>query len=249
MFNLKDKVAVVTGAARGIGQSIAVELARQGANIVVSDIIPGDITVKKIKALKRKSIFIKTDVSKKKDIENLINETIKKFKKIDILVNNAGIFCPSPSESLSEEDWSKTININLKGYFLCAQAAAKYMIKKKKGSIINIASIAGLSGYVQGAAYCSSKGGIILLTKSLAAEWGPKGIRVNAVCPGVIETAMTKDILANKKIRQGMLTKIPLARIGKPIDISSAVIYLASDDASYVTGSILVIDGGQICAL
>jgi len=249
MFDLRGKIAIVTGAARGIGQAIAVELARHGADVVISDIIPGNTTVNKIKALKRKSIFIKTDVSKKQDIENLINETIKKFKKINILVNNAGIFKTSPSETLSEEDWEKTIHINLKGYFLCAQAAGKHMLKRKKGSIINIASVAGFFGYAQAAAYCASKGGIVSLTNSLAAEWGPKGVRVNTICPGTIETAMVKDFLKDKKTKQAMLAKIPLARFGKPIDIAGAAVFLASDASSYITGEDIIVDGGWTCSL
>jgi len=247
MFNLKEKVAVVTGAARGIGQSIAIELARQGANVVVSDIIPGNVTVNKIKALKRKAIYVKTDVSNKKQIENLIQQTIKKFKKIDILVNNAGIFITGATSKVSEEDWNKTIDINLKGYFLCSQAALKYM---KKGScIINISSVAGIGGYAQAAAYCASKGGIRLLTKSLAAEYSPLGIRVNSIHPGVIETAMTKGILANKKAKQGMLAKLPLKRIGKPIDIAGPVVFLASDASSYITGEEIIVDGGWVAVL
>ncbi len=249
MFNLTGQIAIVTGSARGIGQSIAVELARQGANVVVTDIIPGNATVNKIKALKRKSFFVKVDVSKKEEIENVVMETIKKFKKIDILVNNAGIFQVGPSETFSEEDWEKTININLKGYFLFAQTVGKHMLKKKKGCIINVASVAGIRGYAQAAAYCASKGGINLLTKSLAAEWSPLGIRVNSICPGIIETAMTKDLLADKKTKQGMIMKVPLRRTGKPIDIAGGAVFLASDASSYITGQELVIDGGWTCTL
>lgn len=247
LFDLTGKVAIVTGAARGIGQSIAVELARAGADVVVSDIILGDETVSQIKKLKRKAIYVKTDVSKKKEVENLINETIKNFKKIDILVNNAGIFRPGATETLSEEDWNKTIDINLKGYFLCSQAALKYM--RKGSSIINISSVAGICGYAQAAAYCASKGGIRLLTKSLAAEFGIRGIRVNSIHPGVIETAMTSDLLKDKKTKEGMLIKIPLKRTGKPIDIAGPAVFLASDASSYMTGSEIVADGGWICAL
>lgn len=249
MINLKEKVAIVTGAARGIGQAIAVELARYGANVVVSDILPGQTTVNKIKALKRKAIYFKTDVSNKQEIEKLIAETIKKFKKIDILVNNAGVFHPSPSENLSEEHWNKTIDINLRGYFLCAQAAGKHMLKKGKGAIINVASVAGLEGYAGAAAYCASKGGIVNLTNSLAAEWGPKGIRVNSICPGIIETPMTQGMLKDPKTKQGMMGKIPLKRTGKPIDIAGAAVFLASDAASYIAGTEIIIDGGWTCAL
>ncbi len=249
MFNLTGQIAIVTGSARGIGQSIAVELARQGADVVVADIIPGNATVNKIKALKRKSFFIKVDVSKKEEIENVVTETIKKFRKIDILVNNAGIFKQGPSETFKEEDWEKTIDVNLKGYFLFAQAAGRYMLKKKKGCIINVASVAGIRGYPQAAAYCASKGGINLLTKSLAADWSPLGVRVNSICPGIIETAMTKDILANKKVKQAMLMKIPLRRTGKPVDIAGGAVFLASDASSYITGQELVIDGGWTCTL
>ena len=247
MFNLKGKVAIVTGAARGIGQSIAIELARQGADIVVSDIIPGKQTVNRIKALKRKAIYVKTDVSNKTEVENLMNETIKKFKKIDILVNNAGIFVTGPTSKVSEEDWDRTININLKGNFLCSQAALKYM--KRGASIINISSVAGIGGYPQAASYCASKGGIRLLTKSLAAEYGPLGIRVNSIHPGIIETVMTKGLLENKKVKQGMLAKLPLKRTGKPVDIAGPVVFLASDAATYITGEEIIVDGGWIAAL
>ncbi len=247
MFSLDNKVAIVTGSARGIGQAIAVEFARKGADVVVSDIIPGDETVAKIKALKKKAVYVKTDVSSKKDIDNLINQTIKNFKKIDILVNNAGIFVSEPSLNVSQESWDKTININLRGYFLCAQAALRHM---KKGScIINISSVAGISGYPMAAAYCASKGGVRLLTKALAIEFAPKGIRVNSIHPGVIETAMTKGILDNKKQREATIAKVPLKRTGQPIDIAGPAVFLASDAASYITGEELVVDGGWIAGL
>ncbi len=247
MFDLKNKTAIVTGASRGIGQNIAAEMARAGANVVVSDILPGAKTVSKIKKLGKKAIYVKADVSKREDIENLMNQTIKKFKKIDILVNNAGIFIQNSTLKVDEKEWDKTIDINLKGMFLCAKTALKHM---KRGScIINISSIAGIGGYPMAAAYCASKGGIRTLTKSLAAEFGNKGIRINSIHPGVIETEMTNDLLKDKKTKQGMLTKIPLKRTGKPRDIALPAVFLASDAASYITGEELVIDGGWIFAL
>ena len=247
LFDLTGKVAIVTGAARGIGQAIAVELARKGANVVVSDIIPGEETVNQIKKLKRKAIYVKADISDKKSVENLINQTIKNFKKIDILVNNAGIYLQGDTMSFPEESWDKTMNINVKGPFLCSQTALKHM--KKGASIINISSVAGIEGSSGSAAYCASKGGIRLLTKALAADVGTKGIRVNSVHPGLIDTAMTKGITSDKKTIEGMMSKFLIKRIGKPVDIAGVVVFLASDAASYMTGSEIVVDGGWICAL
>jgi NAD(P)-dependent dehydrogenase (short-subunit alcohol dehydrogenase family) len=247
LFDLTGKIAIVTGAARGIGQSIAIELARKGADVVVSDIIPGDDTVSQIKKLKRKSIYVKTDVSNKKDVENLINQAIKTFNKIDILVNNAGVYITGVTLDFPEANWDKTMNINLKGGFLCSQAALKYM--KKGASIINISSVAGIEGSAAGAAYCASKGGIRLLTKALAADFGAKGIRVNSVHPGLIDTQMTKGFTQDKKTLEGMMSKFLIKRVGKPLDIAGPVVFLASDAASYMTGSEIVADGGWICSL
>ncbi|MDP3026411.1 MAG: SDR family NAD(P)-dependent oxidoreductase [Nanoarchaeota archaeon] len=247
LFDLTGKVAIVTGAARGIGQGIAVELARAGADIVVSDILPGDETINQIKKLKRKAIYVKADISNKKQVENLIAETIKNFKKIDILVNNAGIYVPGNVLDLPEESWDKTMSINLKGPFLCSQAALKYM--KKGASIINISSVAGIEGSAGGAAYCASKGGIRLFTKALAAELGEKGIRVNSIHPGLIDTPMTTGFTKDKKALEGMMSKFLIKRVGKPVDIAGPAVFLASDASSYMTGSEIVADGGWIAAL
>jgi len=247
LFDLTGKVAIVTGAARGIGQGIAIELARQGADVVVSDIIPEEGTVNQIKKLKRKAIYVKTDISKKKEVENLINETIKQFKKIDILVNNAGVYLPGNVSDMPEETWNKTMNINAKGPFLCSQAALKYM--KKGASIINISSVAGIEGSAGGAAYCASKGAIRLFTKALAAEVGALGIRVNSVHPGLIDTPMTTGFTKDKKALAGMMSKFLIKRVGKPVDIAGPAVFLASDASSYMTGSEIVADGGWICAL
>jgi len=244
LFDLSGKVAIVTGAARGIGEGIAIELAKSGANIVVSDIISGENTVKKINSLKRKAIYVQTDVSNEDDVKNLINETMKKFGKIDILVNNAGIYKSAPTTSVSEEDWEKTIHIDLKGVFLCCREALKHM--KRGSSIINISSIAGIQGFSDSAAYCAAKGGVRTLTKSLAAEFGKKGIRVNSVHPGIINTPMTHAFLKDKKSRDSYLAKVPLGRIGQPVDIAGPVVFLASNAAAYVTGEELVADGGWI---
>jgi NAD(P)-dependent dehydrogenase (short-subunit alcohol dehydrogenase family) len=247
LFDLTGKVAIVTGAARGIGQSIAIELARAGCNVVVSDIIPEEGTVSQIKKLKGKAIYVKTDISKKKEVENLIAETIKNFKKIDILVNNAGVYLPGNVSDCSEENWDKTMSINVKGPFLCSQAALKHM--KKGASIINISSVAGIEGSAGGAAYCASKGAIRLFTKALAAEVGALGIRANSVHPGLIDTPMTTGFTKDKKALEAMMSKFLIKRVGNPVDIACPVVFLASDASSYMTGSEIVVDGGWICAL
>ena len=247
LFDLSGKVAIVTGAARGIGKGIALELARAGANVVISDIIPGEATVNQIKKLKRKSIYVKADISNKEDVRNLIEETIRNFKRLDILVNNAGIYASKNVADMPEETWDKTLGINAKGPFLCSQMALKYM--KKGASIINISSVAGIEGSAGGAAYCASKGAIRLFTKALAAEAGPLGIRVNSIHPGLIDTAMTKGMTKDKKILGGMMSKFILKRVGKPLDIAGPAVFLASDASSYMTGSEVVVDGGWISVL
>ena len=196
-----------------------------------------------------KTLAIKCDVSQKEEVENLVKETINQFKKIDILVNNAGICQNKPFLELTEEDWEKTININLKGEFLMAQEVAKEMIKQKSGSIINIASIAmgqeGI-GFLNLVHYCASKGGVVGMTEAMALELAPYNIRVNAVAPGIIETPMINFLKTDSQSLENSLDRIPLRRLGKPEEVSNLVLFLASDESSYITGSTLVIDGGYL---
>lgn len=251
LFDLTDKIAVVTGGSRGIGKAIVLELARHGADIVIADVLLKDAeqTAKEISNLKRKVMVVKTDVSRKKDIDALIKRTIAKFGKIDIFVNNAGIYRVGPTEQLNEAEWDKVIDINLKGYFLCAQAAGKEMIKQKSGNIINISSVAGIGGFANSAAYCSSKAAIILLTKALAVEWAKYGIRVNAICPGAIKTAMTDPLMKDKAFQQMIKQRTPLGRVGNAEEIAAGALFLATKASSYVTGHALVIDGGWTAGL
>jgi len=250
-MDLKNKVAVITGARRGMGRTHALTLAKAGAKVVVSDLFLKDClgVVKEIEKAGGEAMAVQCDVSKKKSVETMIKKVIKKFKKIDILVNNAGIAQFMPFLKLSEKDWDKTININLKGYFLCAQACVKEMVKQKSGTIINISSIAmgqvG-AGFPFLAHYCASKGGIASMTEALAVELAPYKIRVNAIAPGVIDTPMVGDIKNNKKSLKESLARIPMGRMGQPQEISDAVLFLASDRSSYVTGSVLVVDGGYL---
>ncbi len=245
-FNLKNKVAIVTGGCRGLGKAMAIGLAKHGANIVISDLLYDEAckTVKEIQKLGVKAIAVKTDVSSKESIDNLVKEAVKKFKKVDILINNAGIFRPTPLETMKKEDWDKIMNINLNGYLLCAQAVFPQMKKQKKGVIINISSIAGINAFANSAAYNCSKAAINLLTKTIATDWAKYGIRCNAICPGVIVTAMTKDLLKDKGFQSMIKAEVPLKRPGKADELAGLAVYLVSDASSYVTGSIITIDGG-----
>ncbi|MGA2418013.1 MAG: SDR family NAD(P)-dependent oxidoreductase [Candidatus Staskawiczbacteria bacterium] len=249
--DLKGKVAVVTGAAKGMGKAHALKLSGAGAKIVVSDISlqESQLVVDEIKKQRGEATAIKCDVSKKAEVDNLISETIKKFGKIDILVNNAGIYPFEPFLQMSEANFQKVIDINLKGYFLCAQAAAKEMAKNKYGAIVNISSIAmgqvgvGFAGLTH---YCASKGGIVAMSEAMALELAPLGIRVNCIAPGAIDTpgASTTNMTAQEK--EAMLAPIPMKRQGRAEEIANAVLFLASDESSYMTGSTMVVDGGWV---
>lgn len=249
LFDLTGKYVVITGAGRGLGRAIAIGLANAGADVVVTDIIDTKSTVDEIHTFKKRAFDLKIDVSKKSDVESMVQKVLKSFPRIDILVNNAGILRMAPSEIFTENDWEKVLKVNLTGQFLCAQAVGKQMITQKSGSIINVASVAGLFGFAQSLAYGVSKAGIILLTKTLAVEWGKHNIRVNAICPGVFATDMTNEFLKNKQIWEPMKTKIPLGRHATPDELVGTVVYLASDASAYMTGHALVIDGGWTAGL
>ena len=251
MFSLKNKVALVTGARRGIGRGIALALAEVGAKVVVTDIDEKECqeVVKEIEKSGGEAIAKKVDVTNKKEVEEAVKAAIDKFGKLDILVNNAGIAPFKPFLELTEEDWDKVLDINLKGYFLSAQAVAKEMVKQKWGRIINIASVAmgqqgiGFSTLVH---YVASKGGVAGMTEALAVELAPYGINVNAISPGLIETKMVEPIMSDPVAREGILKRVPKGRVGQPKDIAQAVVFLASEEADYITGAILVVDGGWL---
>jgi len=247
--DLSKRVAIVTGAKQGMGRTHALALAKAGAKVVVSDINEQECqkVVEEIKKLGKRAIAVKCDVSNKQEVDALIQKTIQAFGKVDILVNNAGI-CPfKPFLEMSEEEFKKVIDVNLKGYFLCAQAAAREMAKQKKGAIVNIASIAmgqvgsGFAGLTH---YCASKGGIVAMAEAMALELAPMGIRVNTIAPGAIDTPMASSIKADAKTLEQTISKVPAGRMGNPEEISNAVVFLASDESSYMTGSVMVVDGG-----
>lgn len=247
-MNLKNKVAIVTGSRRGIGKAIVLALAKAGANVVVSDINIDDCNkvVEEIKAIGKEGLAVKADISDPEEVKEMVKSTVKRFGKVDILVNNAGIYMQKSLKDVSEQDFDRILDINLKGVFLCSKAVVPEMIKQGKGKIINITSIAGQVGFADSSAYCASKGAIINITRELALELAQYKINVNAIGPGVIETAMTNDLLKDKATKETLLANIPLNRIGKPEDIANAALFLASDKTDYITGITLFVDGGWL---
>jgi NAD(P)-dependent dehydrogenase (short-subunit alcohol dehydrogenase family) len=244
----EHKVALVTGASFGIGQATAVEFARRGAKVVVADWIEDSATLKQIKELGGDAIFIKCDVSKSSDVDNMINQTIKTFGRLDFAVNNAGIEGASnPTHECTEENWDRTINVNLKGTWLCMRHEISVMLKQSKGSIVNTASIAGLIGFPGLPAYVASKHAVIGLTKTAALENAKLGIRINAVCPGVIKTAMIDRVTGkDKTVEKAYEDMEPVGRMGSPAEVAEAIVWLCSDAASFVTGHAMAVDGGWI---
>lgn len=246
-FMLKGKVAIVTGSGRGIGKAIALKLAENGADIVIND-IPGsdyaDDTKKEIEALGVRAIVVRGDVRNQEDVEKLVDTTVKTFGRLDILVNNAGITRDGLMIRMSEEDWDMVLDINLKGAFNCIKAAVRPMMKQRSGSIINIASVVGVMGNAGQANYTASKAGLIGLTKTVAKEFSSRNIRANAVAPGFIESHMT-DVLTDE-VKNKYFDAIPLSRFGTTEDVSKAVLFLASDLSSYITGQTINVDGGLV---
>ncbi|TDA69662.1 MAG: glucose 1-dehydrogenase [Clostridia bacterium] len=271
-MKLDGKVAIITGAASGMGQAMALLFAREGATVVVADVneVGGQETVRRIQEEARETSgqmeraagaearptygatdgraeFVKVDVSQADQVKRLVDSTVNNYGKLNIMVNNAGVALLGKDGKIAdvaEDTWDRVIAINLKGVYLGMKYAIPPMLKQGGGVIINTASIAGLVGFPSLAAYCASKGGIVQLTKATALDYGRDNLRVNAICPGVIRTAMTETMLADRETKEGMERTTPLPRLGEPEDIARAALYLASDEASFVTGTTLVVDGG-----
>lgn len=245
-MRLKDKVAVVTGGARGIGRAMAEAFAKEGAKIVVADVIDD---VVKSTAAEIKNVYsvdtlaLKVDVTNSGDCENMVAQTVEKFSGIDILINNAGITKDNLLLRMSDSEWDMVLNINLKGAFLCSRAAIKYMMKQRSGRIINICSIVGLMGNAGQCNYAASKGGLIALTKSMARELASRSVLVNAIAPGFIKSPMTDKLSDEQK--KSLANLIPLGRLGEPNDVASCALFLASDESSYITGQVLSVNGGM----
>jgi len=247
MRKLEGKVAVVTGASRGIGRAIALKLADEGAKVVVNysgSQAKAEEVVARIQENGGEAIAVQASVSQSEEVIALIDTAVKTFGSLDILVNNAGITRDNLLMRMKEDEWDDVLNTNLKGVFLCTKAVTRQMMKQRAGRIINISSIVGVAGNAGQANYVAAKAGVIGLTKTTAKELASRNILVNAIAPGFIETEMTDQL--PEELKQGMLTQIPLAKLGQPEDIAKAVAFLASDDANYMTGQTLNIDGGMV---
>ena len=247
---LENKVAVITGAGSGVGRATALLFAKEGAKIVVADIVVegGEETVRQIKEYGREAIFEKVDVSQAGDAQKMVKAAVDNYGKLDILYNNAGIEGPTTlTASFSESDWDRVVSVNLKGVFLCSKYAIPQMMKQGGGVIINTASIAGLVGLSYKSAYAASKGGVVLLTKTMALEYAEKNIRINCICPGTIRTAMYYRGSHDERLKAEKVyrTPTPIRRIAEPEEIAQSALYLASDQSSFVTGTALVVDGGR----
>jgi NAD(P)-dependent dehydrogenase (short-subunit alcohol dehydrogenase family) len=250
-MKLEGKVAIVTGAGSGIGKAIALAFANEGAVVVVADLnhVDAKETEKEINESGNKSITIKTDVTKASDVDTMVTQTLEEFGRIDILVNNVGI--PGSEEAMQmhttpEEEWDRIVAVNLKSVYLCSKRVIPEMIKQRVGKIINLSSVAGIVAFPGRAAYTATKGAVSLLTKAMALDYSKYNINVNALCPGMVETPMTKWRLDIPELREEVEKCIPMERIGVPDDITGAAVFLASGDSNYVSGHLLVVDGGWL---
>lgn len=246
-FRLDGQVALVTGASRGLGKAMALALAEAGADCVVCARSVKDLeeTASAIQALGRKALSVKVDVTIRGEVEAMAEEALKAFGRIDILVNCAGIAHVKPLLEVAAEDWTRVLDTNLNGTFLCSKAVGAHMAARKGGRIINVASVAALLGSPNLAPYAASKGGVLQLTRSLAIEWARYNIRVNAICPGYFLTAMNEAFFAAPEGQEYIKRWIPMRRVGKPEELGGIVVFLASEASSFVTGAAFVVDGGQ----
>lgn len=246
--NFKNKVAIITGGSFGIGRATAIAFSKKGARVVIVDWVEDQETLNQIKSTGAEAIFIKCDVSKAEDVRMMVKKTIDTFGRLDYAFNNAGIEgIRGTTVDCTEENWDKTIAINLKGVWLCMKYQLPELLKQGSGSIVNCASIAGMIGYQDLPAYVASKHGIIGLTKTAALEFAKSGIRINAVCPGVIKTPMIDRLTGNNKEAENQYASMePIGRLGRPEEIANAVVWLCSDEASFITGHAMAVDGGWL---
>lgn len=243
---LADKTVIITGGSKGIGKDIALTFAKLNANVVISGRNESALNeaLSELHVFNEKCIAVQGDMSDIAVVKDLIDQAANEFGTVDVLVNNAGVNIAKPAMEVTEKDWDTVLDLNLKSAFFASQAAAKYMLAQKSGKIINIASQMAFVGYYKRAAYCSSKGGLVQMTKALAVEWAKQGIRVNAVAPTFVETEFTEKMFEDEAFKRDVESRILLEGLSKPQDVSGAVLYLASNLANFVTGETLKVDGG-----
>lgn len=243
---LHGQKVIVTGGSKGIGKDIALSFAKLGAKVIITgrDESALSTTADQLKELQSDCSYIVCDMQDVNNIYEMVDEAYIRNNGIDVLVNNAGINIPKPAMEVTEDDWDRVLDTNLKGVFFCSQRAGKYMIPQRKGKIINIVSQMAFVGYVKRAAYCSSKGGAVQLTKALAIEWAPYNIKVNAVAPTFIETDLTKKMFEDQSFYQDVVSRIPLGKLACPSDITGSVLFLASEMSDFITGETIKVDGG-----
>jgi len=248
LFSCEGKTALVTGSAQGLGETISLGLAQFGASLILADAKDLRKTAKQVEALGAKYMAVQADISDENQVQDLADRVLKAYGKVDILVNNAGIsqLKYTPSEDLPIDEWNRVVEINLRGTFLCCQKIGKQMIDGGGGSIVNIATTAGITGVPRAPAYCASKAGVILLTKSLALEWARHHIRVNAIAPHYLETELTRGLRDTPQVSDSLLRQIPLRRFGRTSEVVGAVIFLCSEASSYMTGAVIPVDGGYL---
>lgn len=246
LFELRGKVALVTGASKGLGKSMAMALGEAGADIVM--VARGPVKLaeaeKEVADMGVRTLTIAADVTTPEDVDKVVNQALAKFGKIDILVNNVGTYVGKPIEESTTEDWFNLINTNLTSAYLCCRAVGKHMMERQRGKVVNMAAAIGALGARNSSAYCASKGGVIQLTRALAVEWAKYHITVNAIAPGTVETEITKEMLKDPKVRKALEGKIPMKRIGQPSDLAGTVIFLSASGSDYITGQTIFVDGG-----
>lgn len=246
-FDLTGKVAIVTGATKGLGYGMALMMAKFGADIVVASRTAADCerVAAEIEGIGREALAIPTDVSKKEQVDKLVRATMEKFNKIDILINNAGVGLTNLALDVPEEEWDRVVDIDLKGVFFVAQAVGKVMVEQKSGNVINIASLGGVISSSRLVPYMAAKAGVIHMTKGLAVEWAKYNIRVNGVAPGYVLTPLTEEVVNNEKTYKTLTGLTPMKRLGTVEEIANVVMFLASDASSYITGETIIVDGGR----
>jgi NAD(P)-dependent dehydrogenase (short-subunit alcohol dehydrogenase family) len=247
-MKLKEKVAIVTGASKGLGRAIAIGLAQEGAKVLInyhSSPKAAEEVVNEIKEVGGHAFAYKADTSNKLEVERMVSRVVEQWGRVDILVNNAGVMYNTPFLEIPESEWDKIINTNVKGYFLCAQTVGRVMKEQKSGKIINISSTRQVQAWPGNTHYCASKGAIYMMTRGMALELGPLGIQVNSIAPGTIKTDLNRQTLDDETFRTERIGKIPVRRLGEPEDLVGAAILLASNESNFINGASLMIDGGQ----